>query len=36
MANISDARRDVIIARVLALARLSNSDVAYAQAGEVM
>jgi hypothetical protein len=30
------SRRDVIIARVLALTRLSNSDVAYAKAGEVM
>jgi hypothetical protein len=30
------SRRDVIIARVLALTRLSNTDAAYAQAGEVM
>jgi hypothetical protein len=30
------ARRDVVSARVLALTRLSNSDAAYAQAGEVM
>jgi hypothetical protein len=30
------SRRDVIIARVLALTRLSNTDTAYAQAGEVM
>jgi hypothetical protein len=30
------SRRDVVIARVLALTRLSHSDVAYAQAGEVM
>ena len=30
------SRRDVIVARVLALTRLSNSEVAYAQAGEVM
>jgi hypothetical protein len=30
------SRRDVIVARVLALTRLSNSDVAYAQAAEVM
>jgi hypothetical protein len=30
------SRRDVIIARVLALTRLSNTDTAYMKAGEVM
>jgi hypothetical protein len=30
------SRRDVVSARALALTRLSNSDAAYAQAGEVM
>ena len=30
------SRRDVMIARVLALTRLSNTDDAYAEAGEVV